>query len=279
MINRDFENYLDSHLFALKIRIKSLQMVHAAKSSHIGGALSVADLLAVLYSRVLNIDPKNPLWDARDRLIFSKGHACASLYAALSYRGFFPEEELEGFGQDGSYFLTHSDRKVPGVEFSTGSLGHGLPFACGMALAAKRKGKNWRVFVILSDGEMEEGSNWEAFLFAAHHRLDNLIAVIDYNKMQALGQVSDILGLEPLGEKLKSFRWSVRDIDGHDHDQIYKSLSSAPWHKGSPSCLIANTVKGKGVDFMENKLEWHYRSPNAQQLDLAIAKLKKGSHA
>lgn len=252
-------------------------MVHCANAAHLGGALSMADLLAVLYKEVLRIDPGNPEWKDRDRFILSKGHSCVGVYVALALRGFFPVEELEDYGKDGSRMMTHVSHKVPGVEFSTGSLGHGLPFGCGKALAAKRLGQKWRVFVMLSDGEMDEGSNWEAVLFSPQHKLDNLVAIIDYNKIQSLGTVSEVMELDPLAEKLKAFRWAVREIDGHDHGQILEALSSVPWESGKPSCLIAHTVKGKGVDFMENQLVWHYRAPNEEQLKLALRQIGETS--
>jgi len=251
-------------------------MVHRVNASHIGGSLSMADLLAVLYTDVLRVRPMEPLWPERDRFILSKGHCCSIVYAALAERGFFPTAELETFGRNGSRLMAHISHKVPGVEFSTGSLGHGLPFGCGKALAAKKQGRSWRVFVMLSDGELDEGSNWEAILFAPQHRLDNLVAIVDYNKLQSLGFVSDVLDLAPLADKLRAFRWAVREINGHDHGQIRAALTTVPWEPGKPSCLIAHTVKGKGVDFMENSLPWHYKTPNATQLQAALAQLPEG---
>ena len=237
----------------------------------------MADLLAVLYTEVLRVNPQSPQWDRRDRFILSKGHSCAALYATLALKDFFSIEELEQFGRDGSRLMTHVSHKVPGVEFSTGSLGHGLPFGCGKALAAKRRKKNWRVFVMLSDGELDEGSNWEAILFAPHHRLDNLVAIVDYNKIQSLGDVKEVLDLHPLAEKFRAFNWAVKEIDGHDHTAISAALESLPFAPGQPSCLIAHTVKGKGVDFMENQLLWHYRTPNAEQVKKALDQLGCGA--
>jgi transketolase len=259
--------------FANRIRRATLEMVHRVDASHVGGGLSMADLLAVLYLDVLKVRPEEPGWLDRDRFILSKGHSCAALYATLALRGFFPREELESYGRDGSRLMTHISHKAPGVEFSTGSLGHGLPFGAGKALAAKRLVKEWRVFVMLSDGELDEGSNWEAILFAPQHRLDNLTVIIDYNKIQSLGGVSEVLELEPLAEKFRAFRWSVREVDGHDHQVVQAALGGLPWEAGKPSCLIAHTVKGKGVSFMENQLRWHYKSPNAEQLKQALAEL------
>jgi len=260
-------------LSAAAIRARTLEMVHRARASHVGGALSMADLLAVLYGEVLRVRPGEPCWPGRDRFILSKGHCCSALYATLALRGFFPAEELLDYGRDGSRLMAHVSHKVPGVEFSTGSLGHGLPFGCGKALAAKKRGHDWRVFVMLSDGELDEGSNWEAFLFAPQHRLDNLVAIVDYNKIQSLGSVKEVLDLDPLGEKLRAFRWSVREVDGHNCDEIRRALVSVPWEPCKPSCLIAHTIKGKGASFMENQLAWHYKSPNDAQLQQALKEL------
>lgn len=259
---------------SVAIRRQALQMVHAANASHIGGVLSIADILAVLYFDALNVRCDEPDWPDRDRFILSKGHCCSGIYAALAQRGFFRCEDLKDYGKDHSEFMTHISHKVVGVEFSTGSLGHGLPFGVGKALAAKRKKKGWRTFVLLSDGELDEGSNWEAFMFAAHHGLDNLTAIIDYNKLQGLSSVENAMRLEPLADKLKAFGWSVQETDGHDHAALSKGLKSLPWKPGSPSVLIAHTIKGKGVSFMENKVEWHYRSPTKQQLDQALKELE-----
>jgi len=262
-----------SRQLAKGIRRLTLQMVTRAKASHVGSALSIADIIAVLYTDVLRVNPVEPTMANRDRFILSKGHACVAVYASLAQKGFFPISELETYGQDYSNLMNHISHKVPGVEFSTGALGHGLPFGVGKALAAKRLNGSWRVFVLMSDGEMDEGSNWEALMFAAHHRLDNLVVIIDYNKLQSLTTVAKTLGLEPLAEKLQAFGWSVQDVDGHDHDQINQALSAVPWNADKPSILIAHTIKGKGITFMEDKVEWHYRSPNQEQLALALAEL------
>jgi transketolase len=264
----------DTIALASTIRRHSLQMVHQAKASHIGSALSIADILAVLYGTVLKVDPKNPRAPDRDRFILSKGHACVAVYAALAARGFFAEGNLLRYGQDHSELMNHISHKVPGVEFSTGSLGHGLPFGVGKAVAAKRSGLPWRVFVLLSDGEWGEGSNWEACMFASHHHLDNLVAIIDYNKLQSLTTVAETLALEPLADKLTAFGWAVREVDGHDHASLTRALSCAPWNTGKPSVLIAHTTKGKGVSYMENTVKWHYSSPNDTQLAQALAELQ-----
>jgi len=233
----------------------------------------MADILAVLYSGILNISPETIHSPDRDRFILSKGHACAGLYAVLADRGFFPVDWLETFYQNGSKLAGHATSSVPGIEVSTGSLGHGLSIACGMALAAKRDGQCYRIFTALSDGECDEGSVWEAALFAAQHYLGNLTVIIDYNKIQSLGNVCDILGLEPLGAKWEAFGWSVAQIDGHDHEQLIETLVKAHEESRKPNCVIAHTVKGKGVPFMENQLLWHYRSPSPDEFSRALAAL------
>lgn len=258
---------------AKMIRRHALEMVARAKASHIGSALSIADIVAVLYGSVLRVKPTDPKWADRDRFILSKGHACVAVYGALAERGFFPKDMLSTYGQDHSALMNHISHKVPGVEFSTGSLGHGLPFGVGKALVVKRKELGWRVFVLLSDGELDEGSNWEASMFAAHHGLDRLVAIVDYNKLQSLTTVENTLRIEPLAAKFRAFGWAVREVDGHNHAQLNEALSGAPWEAGRPSLLIAHTIKGKGVDFMEGRVDWHYRSPNAEQLAEALAGL------
>lgn len=268
---------MTSETLASQIRHHALSMVHRADASHIGGALSMTDLVAVLYAEVLRVRPDDPTWSQRDRFILSKGHCCSAIYAALALRGFFPLDELQTFGADGSRLMTHISHKVPGVEFSTGSLGHGLPFACGKALAAKKAHADWRVFVILSDGELDEGSNWEAILFAPQHRLDNLTLIVDYNKIQSLGDVKDVLDLHPLADKFRAFRWAVCEVDGHDHAAIRAAFAALPIEPGRPSCVIAHTIKGKGVDYMENQLRWHYKSPNQEQLTEAHRQLQTPS--
>jgi transketolase len=248
-------------------------MVHRANASHIGGVLSMADIIGVLYAQVLNVRPDDPHWIERDRFVLSKGHCCAGLYAALAERGFFPTSELEQYGMDGSRLMTHACHLVPGVEFSTGSLGHGLPYATGLALAAKKKNASWRCYALLSDGELDEGSNWESILFAPQHQLENLMLIIDYNKIQSLGSVEDIIDLRPLPEKFAAFGWSVREVNGHDHAQLGDALGSTPWAPGKPSCVIAHTIKGNGIDYMENNLQWHYSAPNADLLRSALDQL------
>src|SRR5229473_1963551 len=227
--------------FARRLRTHSLRMISSAKTSHIGSCLSLADILAVLYGSVLRVDPALPEWPDRDRLIVSKGHAA------------------------------HAG--VPGVEMSNGSLGHGLPVGTGMALAGKRDRRSWRVFVLMSDGECDEGSNWEAILFAGHHKLDNLTIVIDYNKIQSLDFVAKTIGLEPFADKFTAFGWGVREVDGHDVSALRRTLESVPIEPGKPSAVIAHTIKGKGVSWMENKVLWHYRPPAEDELAKALAEV------
>lgn len=269
-MNSEVNSSLD---FAREIRTHALNMVFSAKSSHIGSCLSIADVVAVLYSEILNVRPDDPNWKERDRLVLSKGHACAIIYAALAEKGFIKISELSSFGQSYSRLMTHISHKVPGVEFSTGSLGHGLPFSTGKALAGKLSGANWRSFVILGDGELDEGSNWEAALFAAHHGLDNLVAIVDGNNLQSLTTVDQTLKLEPLRDKFTSFGWDVLEIDGHDHNEI-KAACSRDATRTKPLLIVARTIKGKGVSFMENQVLWHYKNPNEDELQRALAQVK-----
>jgi len=263
----------DSRTLAKNIRVQALQMVHQARASHIGSALSICDIVAVLYGQIMHVDPKQPKLNNRDRFILSKGHACVAVYAALAETGFFPREDLLQYGQDHSVLMNHISHKVAGVEFSTGSLGHGLPFGVGKAMAAKRSQQLWRTFVLLSDGELGEGSNWEAMMFAAHHQLDNLIAIIDYNKLQSLTTVDKTLRIEPLADKARAFGWAVHEVDGHDHAALASLLAQLPFETAKPSFVIAHTTKGKGVSFMENSVDWHYKSPSADQLAQALGEL------
>lgn len=264
----------DTRALAKRIRLHALRMTSGAGSAHIGSVFSMSDLLAVLYGQVLNVDPRRPQSPGRDRFILSKGHAGAGVYAALAEVGFFPVEKLSSHCQDGSDLSGHVSHKgVPGVEFSTGSLGHGLSVGAGMAYSAKLAEKKHRVVVLLSDGECDEGSNWEAILFAAHHKLDNLLAVVDYNKIQSLGSVADTLGLEPFADKWAAFGWDVVEIDGHDHDAIRAATEATG--VGRPRCVIAHTVKGRGVSFMEHSVLWHYRSARGEELAEAEKELLK----
>jgi len=263
---------LDAH--ARQIRAETLRMIHRARSSHAGSALSMIDLLVVLYEKVLRVRPDELDWPERDRFLLSKGHACAGLYAVLARRGFFPLDWLNDFYGDNARLPGHATHAgIPGIEVSTGSLGHGLAIACGMALAGKSDNKSYRVFALLSDGECDEGSTWEAALFAPHHRLDNLVVIVDYNKIQSLGTVKEVLDLEPLAKKWESFGWAVREINGHDFGEIEPALVNVPFESGKPACVIAHTVKGKGVDFMEDKLLWHYRALNDEEFHSALTQL------
>ena len=267
---------LDSLEMSRRVRTHALRMVHRVDASHIGACLSMADTLGVLYSGLLRVRPQEPSWPDRDRMIISKGHAAAAVYAVLAAAGFFPASWLDGYCATDSPLTGHvSSRHVPGVEVSTGSLGHGLPIACGMGLATRHDSRPSRVFVLLSDGELDEGSNWEAILFAAHHRLANLTAIVDYNKLQGFGRVEDVVGLEPLADKWRAFGWCVREVDGHDHDTLRETLSAVPFAPEKPSVVIAHTIKGKGVSYMEDQLAWHYRSPNAKQLERGLGELEQ----
>jgi transketolase len=266
----------DTIELARKVRQTCLTMCYKKKASHLGGAFSVADVLAVLYGDILAKDPSQPGLPERDRLYYSKGHACTALYAVLALSRYFPEEELDTFTENGSYFTSHVNHHVPGVELSTGSLGHALSVACGIALSGKRRGQSWHTYAIVSDGEMDEGSNWEAILFAPHHRLDNLTLIVDYNKIQSFGTVAEVLNLEPLAAKFEAFGWETIEADGHDHDKLAHALRKDQRRAGKPRAIIAHTVKGKGVSFMENQLAWHYKSPNEEQYKLAQAELVRG---
>jgi transketolase len=258
---------------AWAIRNHSLDMTSRGKSSHIGSCLSIADIMAVLYGEIMELRPKEPKWARRDRFILSKGHAGATVYATLAEVGFFSPEKLKSHYQDGSDLSGHvSHKRVPGVEFSTGSLGHGLPVATGIAKAGMLSGNHFRVFCLLSDGECDEGSNWEAILFAAHHKLENLTAIVDYNKIQSLAAVSATLGLEPFRQKWESFGWQVIEVDGHDHHALKRALGKRKQSEEKPLCIIAHTTKGKGVSFMEDQVLWHYRT--AQDEEYAAAKLE-----
>jgi transketolase len=262
-----------------RLRVHVLRMLNRAKSSHIGSNYSIVELLAVLYNEVLRIDPREPSWEGRDRFVLSKGHAAAVYYAVLAERGFFPVDQLDSFYQNGSNLAGHATTGVPGIEVSTGSLGHGLPLATGMALAAQRDGRTHRVFALLSDGECDEGTTWEAALFAGHHRLSHLNAILDYNKIQSLGPTREILDLEPLARKWEDFGWCVREADGHNLEALKNTLGAVPFDPERPSCVIAHTVKGKGVSFMENTVLWHYRVPQGDEYEAALRELEESAHA
>lgn len=264
---------MTSEELAKRIRRHGLEMTHLSHGSHIGAVLSSADIVAVLYNDIMNIFPNDPYNDARDRFILSKGHAGAVIYAALAEKGFFDVEELKTHYSDGSRLSGHvSHKNVPGVEFSTGSLGHGCCVGAGMAIAAKKDGKKHKVYVIMGDGECDEGSVWEMALFANHHRLNNLTIIVDHNKLQSLDTCENTLELINLAEKWRVFGWNVIEIDGHDHNQIRDALKRFPSDK--PTCIIAHTIKGKGVSFMENKVLWHYRDPQGEDYEIAVKELE-----
>jgi len=261
---------IDSLLFSKQIRAHSLRMVTAAGASHIASALSIADIVAVLYANILKSYPENPAHPDRDRFLLSKGHACTAIYAALAELGYFPLHELESYGANSSRLMNHISHYVPGVEFSAGALGHLLPIAAGKALFAKRQNKPWHTYALLSDGELNEGSNWEAIMFSAHHRLSNLIAIIDKNNYQSFTTTQETLNMDPLEDKFSCFGWNVYSVDGHSHQQLDHAFTAAAENQNNPSVVIANTVKGKGVSFMENKVEWHYKNPSEHQLHSAV---------
>ena len=271
---------MNSEQLAWKIRRHGIEMTHLSGGSHIGAILSVADIIAVLYSGVMNIDPKNPKKMDRDRFILSKGHAGASIYAALAENGFFEVEELKTHYQNGSRLSGHVSHHLPGVDFSSGSLGHGLSAGVGMAYAAKKDGKSHKVYVVLGDGECDEGSVWEAALFANHFRLNNLVAIVDHNHMQSMDFQENTLEIENFGEKWKAFGWNVIEVDGNSHEELNvafeqaEKLSKEEAHK--PTVIIANTIKGCGVSFMQNDILWHYRFPHeGWEYDCAVAELHK----
>ena len=267
----------DPKTLAWLIRRNGLEMTHISHGSHIGSVLSVAEIIAVLYSSVLNVDPEQPKKPDRDRLILSKGHAGSAVYAALAETGFFPVEQLKTHYANGSILSGHVSHKgVPGVEVSTGSLGHGLGVGTGMALGAKMDGAQWRTYVVLGDGECDEGSVWESALQAAQYKLDRLIAVVDYNHMQSLATVEDTLKLEPFEQKWKDFGWNAESVNGHDTDALKAAFARAKENAGSrkPYMILAHTVKGKGISFMENNILWHYRTPQGEEYEAALKELE-----
>lgn len=261
---------------ARTIRRSIVEMIGRGKASHIGGALSVADILTVLYFDVLKLDPKRPRWDGRDRLILSKGHVAAALYATLAERGYVSKKTLKSYYTNGSKMAGHPVKDcIPGVECSTGSLGHGLAIGVGMSLALKNDRRKERVFVILSDGECDEGSTWEAAMLASHLGLNNLVAIVDYNRFQGFGRTDEVVTLDPLAEKWQSFGWQVKEANGHDHMELQRTLGSVPFQQDRPSAVIAHTIKGKGVSFMEGQFDWHYRYPNEDQIKAALLELEE----
>lgn len=263
-------------VLACKVRMGAIEGVFNAKSGHPGGSLSAADLFTYLYFKEMKIDPKNPKDPDRDRLVLSKGHCAPGLYATLALRGYFSTDELKKLRHIGAMLQGHPDMKgTPGIDMSTGSLGQGISAACGMALAGKMDNKDYRVYAVLGDGEIEEGQVWEAAMFAAHQKLDNLCLIVDNNGLQIDGTVADVGGPEPIDEKFRSFGFDVQIINGHDFDEIEAAFNHAKTVKGKPSVIIAKTVKGKGVSFMENKVNWHGAAPNAEQYEIAMQDLNK----
>lgn len=264
----------DYQKISQKIREKVLNMIYRAQASHIASNLSCIDILTVLYFGIIK---------QKDKFILSKGWAAASVYAILAEKGYFPEKDLAGYcktnekGESITPLIGLISHEVKGVTCSTGSMGHGLPMGLGMALSGKLNGKGGRVFVLLSDGEMDCGTTWESALFASHHKLDNLVAIIDYNKLQAFGRTNEVLNLEPLKEKWKSFGWAVKEVNGHDFSEMEEAFKSAPFKSQKPSVVIAHTIKGKGIPFMENKIGWHYWSINKENYEKAISELKKNT--
>lgn len=260
---------------AVNIRKNAVSAVHSAKSGHPGGSLSIADILAYLYFEKMNVDPKNPKWEDRDRLVLSKGHTSPAYYSALAEKGFFDKALLTTFRKPDSILQGHPDMKhIPGVDMSTGSLGQGLSAACGMALSAKISGKGYKVYAILGDGESEEGQIWEAAMFAAHYGLSNLCIFVDSNGLQIDGPVTEVMNPRPFDKKFESFGWNVVCIDGHDFDQIDSAVKAAD-KSDKPTAIICSTIKGKGVSYMENNVSWHGSAPNDEQFNIALEDLKK----
>ena len=271
--SKDKEQWLSRR--ANWIRLSAMTMTHHAKLGHTGGDLSSADILATLYlGRVLNLNPEEPRWEQRDRFVMSKGHCSAAFYSTLASRGFFAIEQLKTFMDPLSMLNGHPDRnKLPGVEANTGPLGHGLPIAVGMALAARMRSETWRVFVLVGDGELQEGSNWEAAMCAQQYNLDNLIVIVDRNRIQQGDFTESTIRMEPLVDRWTAFGFAVKELDGHDHLALYRAFSSVPLEKGKPSCFIARTIKGRGVSFAENKPAWHHGVPTREQLEIAQREL------
>jgi len=260
---------------ACKVRMGVIEGTHGAKAGHPGGSLSAADLFTYLYFKELNVDPKDPKKEDRDRFVLSKGHTAPGLYAALAERGFFPVEDLLTLRHIGSYLQGHPNMNtVPGVDMSTGSLGQGISAACGMALAAKYQGRSCRVYTLLGDGEIQEGQVWEAFMFAHHYKLDNLCAVIDNNGLQIDGPVDQVMNPYPIPDKLRAFGWNVVEIDGHDFDQIESAFAQARETRGVPTAIVMKTTKGKGVSYMENQAGWHGKAPNDEEYQIAMDELR-----
>ena len=270
----DNQEFLEMQKIACKVRIWTIEGVFNAKSGHPGGSLSAADMITYLYFKELNVDPNNPANPDRDRFVLSKGHCCPALYAALALKGYFSTDEIKVLRHIGAMLQGHPNMKdTPGIDMSSGSLGQGVSAACGMALAGKLDNKDYRVYAMLGDGECEEGQVWEAAMFAAHMKLDNLCLIVDFNGLQIDGNVNDVAGLEPLDKKFEGFGFEVIKIDGNNFDEIEAAFEKAKTVKGKPTVIIAKTVKGKGVSYMENQVGWHGKAPNADEYKLALEEL------
>ena len=273
-------NQLELKKTANEVRKGIVTAVHSAKSGHPGGSLSAADILTYLYFEEMNVDPKNPKMDDRDRFVLSKGHVAPALYSVLAHKGFFPVEDLKTLRHVGSYLQGHPDMKgTPGVDMSSGSLGQGISVAVGMALSAKLQKKDYRVYTLLGDGEIQEGQVWEAAMFAGHKKLDNLVVIVDNNNLQIDGSVDEVCSPYPIDEKFKAFNFNVINIDAHNFDEIADALGKAKETKGMPTAIIAKSVKGKGVSFMEDKASWHGSAPNDEKYEIAMDELKKAGEA
>jgi transketolase len=271
---------LELKRIAFKIRKNVVRMIRAGESGHVGGALSIAEILSALYFKIMRVDPKKPSWRERDRFVLSAGHKCLALYAVLAEKGFFDEKLLDTYGALGSKLPGHPDMyKLPGIETNTGALGHGLSISGGMALGLKMDGLDAKVYVIMGDGELAEGSNWEAAAAASHHKLDNLLVFVDRNRLQISGRTVEVMSYEPLEKRWESFGWSVREINGHDLKQIVEKASSIPFERDKPSVIIANTVKSKGLSFAEDKVDYHYWKATPEELQIAekeLAEIERG---
>ena len=264
---------IDLEIKSLNYRKKVIQYIKQASAGHTGGSLSCLDILNVLYNEIMNVSPKNFKDKNRDRYIQSKGHSVEALFVVLADKGFYSDVELETLSRYQSHYIGHPTKKVFGIEQNTGALGHGLPLAVGTALAAKMDGLSYKVYSLLGDGELAEGSNWEAAMAASQYDLDNLIAILDYNKLQITGANKDVMNIEPVADKFKAFGWAVKEVDGHNISELKATFHQIPLTPGSPSLIIAHTVKGKGVSFMEDTVSWHHKVPNDEQYDLAQQEL------
>ena len=272
----DIKTKKELEVFAAKARLGIIEGVFSAKAGHPGGSLSICEVLSYLYNVEMKVDPKNPKWEGRDRFVLSKGHAAPALYAALALKGFFPVEDLKTLRKSDSYLQGHPNmNKIPGVDMSTGSLGQGISAAVGMALGAKFDNADYRVYTVLGDGEIEEGEVWGAAMFAANKKLDNLVAIVDFNGLQIDGSIDEVNSAYPIADKFKAFNWNVVEIDGHNYEQIENAFDNARNTKDKPTCIVMKTVKGKGVSYMENQVGWHGKAPNEEEYNQAIAELNE----